>query len=1212
MSGRHRPPPANQVRRNEDGERVSVKEIDHFVASLCADCARNPSRAVATTEYILQCVMETFFNDEGKPLLPNCVPFAMKQVPSIARVAAKQARLTTHILTAVATRPIVTIYELEQEVCFQENVETYAELGFGDGLHHLPIVQQVFQVRHSTPVYPVTSQHVMEFFLYEEASMAVLEGHGDTRDLMNAFSSYFERKLWLQDAPMRKTPRFARLPSHITNPRQLGVHIQSLPWLLTSLRQEAAQAQQRMQQWVAPLHQRHIINAPLYEAVARGLDDAIGHCQNSEVETSTGIHFDVTLPEETARATWCPTHLFTANAESGGLTLRCSLGPARTTTSESTMVARGTGSIPPTVASSAGPPLRRKGAVISEAPSAVPPVDDRVSPSLPGPLVGLPSPSGCSCSAPLEPRRPEAAKPSPVDVLTAYTQEETALLPQEALQALTALTGRRVRRQLVCAALEKLLAAALDDKLLDAALRRSAFLPLPHPHASSDVDMEVIAAARVADVCCHVPAAVGSMRPSTFPAPRRDTEYCLFHACVTGVYPATITTALERLGAPRDVTVEAFVLSCAVNRRLYTGADLNGYFTMQFLKLLEVTMVAVYEGYVKRLSSSLSTTMEDKPVAQVALDTMMTTVASQYGHSLMTTFLFPYRGAWRRGSDDMFFGGPHYFGLSEVYLKPIRSADETRKTGRHGTASSLPPLRLLGFFEGPHVAVQAFLRHCGARALEVAVTRQVCFTSIEHTPQTVTVHRSLEYVVPYVQGYLQRRLPSIYDMSYATLQRRLRTFRVVLGSNAEIVERLRVGGLLYGMRQTVRLLYLPQDNTFYGELGDYTAAILAEAAAEFFLPFATTADVRESLSEFLNDLMHCLSQHGDLLQGAHDVITQSAVAVITEAMDVVVRRHRVQRFALSSEDDEKAVSLPRRLTAPFTVGAAPPPRSQTVYPPGTDGFSQPNFNGPSQQQQQQPDSGRAEYGRPKTPRLPQATRNTPTPARLPQWDSDLFQGGYDVLETLMSGPTRRPPPQPPIKASPEKNSDSSGRATDEDEDAETFIGWSTAHVRRKRQRLDEVEAPTFVSADGVSTAGDTTPAATAAEAFVCDVLTQQYQQEDRGVRVVWVNADGEQGTPYDLMLVRSRGTGAGRSGDEIVAYIEVKSTSSSTRKDFELSLRELLFAARYGKAYKVYRVFGASTSALRRMRFQIYEDIVQLWYSGQLTLTGNVRALPSF
>ncbi|KAG5511832.1 hypothetical protein GH5_08146 [Leishmania sp. Ghana 2012 LV757] len=153
------------------------------------------------------------------------------------------------------------------------------------------------------------------------------------------------------------------------------------------------------------------------------------------------------------------------------------------------------------------------------------------------------------------------------------------------------------------------------------------------------------------------------------------------------------------------------------------------------------------------------------------------------------------------------------------------------------------------------------------------------------------------------------------------------------------------------------------------------------------------------------------------------------------------------------------------------------------------------------------------------------------------------------------------------------------------------------------------------------TGGDTPDYAVAAERYVYELLQEEYAKEAQqsGVRVIWVNETREAGSPFDILVVKPRrlssGGGSRNSVDngrwDVVQYVEVKSTCTANRQDFELSMAELLFAARFGAAYRVYRVFGASTDALRRMRHRVYADLVHLWHTAQLTITSDIRVTPS-
>lgn len=188
-------------------------------------------------------------------------------------------------------------------------------------------------------------------------------------------------------------------------------------------------------------------------------------------------------------------------------------------------------------------------------------------------------------------------------------------------------------------------------------------------------------------------------------------------------------------------------------------------------------------------------------------------------------------------------------------------------------------------------------------------------------------------------------------------------------------------------------------------------------------------------------------------------------------------------------------------------------------------------------------------------------------------------------------------------------------------------GESDAAARARRLRLQAAAATWLrppANSAAAGTAGDTPDYAVAAERYVYELLRDEYAassgQHQRGapsgmsgVRVVWVNEHHEAGAPFDIIVLRPRPSAShgGTREWDVLQYVEVKSTCTASRPDFEMSMAEMLFAARFGAAYCVYRVFGASTDALRRMRHRVYADVVQLWYKAQLTITSDIRVSPS-
>jgi len=72
--------------------------------------------------------------------------------------------------------------------------------------------------------------------------------------------------------------------------------------------------------------------------------------------------------------------------------------------------------------------------------------------------------------------------------------------------------------------------------------------------------------------------------------------------------------------------------------------------------------------------------------------------------------------------------------------------------------------------------------------------------------------------------------------------------------------------------------------------------------------------------------------------------------------------------------------------------------------------------------------------------------------------------------------------------------------------------------------------------------------------------------KDKNGQVVWENATGETGKPYDITIRKK--------GEQIEKYIEVKATTGQS-KSFDISVNELLWASKHRSKYVVYRVINA-------------------------------------
>ncbi|CAI5729829.1 unnamed protein product [Hyaloperonospora brassicae] len=94
------------------------------------------------------------------------------------------------------------------------------------------------------------------------------------------------------------------------------------------------------------------------------------------------------------------------------------------------------------------------------------------------------------------------------------------------------------------------------------------------------------------------------------------------------------------------------------------------------------------------------------------------------------------------------------------------------------------------------------------------------------------------------------------------------------------------------------------------------------------------------------------------------------------------------------------------------------------------------------------------------------------------------------------------------------------------------------------------------------------------EEYVFNQLKQQQAENESNLTVEWMNEKEESGLPYDLTL---------SSGNQVVEFVEVKSTRTMEKGVFEISMNELDQAAIHGSTYCIYRVFNAGNAALCRV-----------------------------
>ena len=125
------------------------------------------------------------------------------------------------------------------------------------------------------------------------------------------------------------------------------------------------------------------------------------------------------------------------------------------------------------------------------------------------------------------------------------------------------------------------------------------------------------------------------------------------------------------------------------------------------------------------------------------------------------------------------------------------------------------------------------------------------------------------------------------------------------------------------------------------------------------------------------------------------------------------------------------------------------------------------------------------------------------------------------------------------------------------------------------------------------------------EKLVFQYLLDKYEREagesadGAGRRHVhWVNKDGESGKPYDV-VVSGDITALGARDDDQTLFIEVKTTTASTKEVAEISIQELMFATERGSAYSIWRVSDALSG---RPNLQVIDHPVQRLKNDEITL----------
>ncbi|XP_055892730.1 uncharacterized protein LOC106068793 isoform X2 [Biomphalaria glabrata] len=102
------------------------------------------------------------------------------------------------------------------------------------------------------------------------------------------------------------------------------------------------------------------------------------------------------------------------------------------------------------------------------------------------------------------------------------------------------------------------------------------------------------------------------------------------------------------------------------------------------------------------------------------------------------------------------------------------------------------------------------------------------------------------------------------------------------------------------------------------------------------------------------------------------------------------------------------------------------------------------------------------------------------------------------------------------------------------------------------------------------------------EHLVFDYLRRQKEENASIESVIWANADGEKGLPFDFEIVLKTSDADKTSS----IFVEVKTTLSWDKEVFHISSKQMEFALVQKDQYEIYRVFGAGSSNAKLVRIQ--------------------------
>ena len=119
---------------------------------------------------------------------------------------------------------------------------------------------------------------------------------------------------------------------------------------------------------------------------------------------------------------------------------------------------------------------------------------------------------------------------------------------------------------------------------------------------------------------------------------------------------------------------------------------------------------------------------------------------------------------------------------------------------------------------------------------------------------------------------------------------------------------------------------------------------------------------------------------------------------------------------------------------------------------------------------------------------------------------------------------------------------------------------------------------------------DTTAVGRYGEQIVYSLMKREYAGEE--IEVIWINEVAESKKPFDILIVEKK-------TNNVLHYIEVKSSANIDKKQFEISQKELEAAFSNDETYHLYRVSGIGKSVViycfQRLKQHLYDGDMKIF-----------------